>query len=195
MNKEYSQPDFYRFNSDSFILVDRIARNQKNYGRVLDLGCGCGIIGIEIVNKLEVHQITFLEAQRGFETHLLNNINRFIQRPINVEVKWDSFSHVEFNDCYDLIVCNPPYYLPGHGQVSKDEQRMIARTFIKDSWDDLFNLLEKYLSSEGSAFFVVKDDPTIWGHILNALKKFNLFFKQEKTRDVLLLEVFRLNKN
>ncbi len=194
MNREYSQPDFYRFNSDSLALVEWIIQRGHSYSKVLDLGAGCGILGIELAQKSYVERITFVEIQKEYEDFLLQNIKNHLTPSHLIEVKWKSFKDVLLDEEYDLIVCNPPYYLPGHGQQSSNLQRMIARAFINDSWYDLFYLVERYLTLRGRAYFVIKNNPIIWAHILNEFKKVNLKYVSEVVGDIVMLEVFRLNK-
>ncbi len=195
MNREYSQPDFYRFNSDSLALVEWIIQRGHSYSKVLDLGAGCGILGIELAQKSYAERITFVEIQKEYEDFLLQNIKNHLAPSQHTEVRWESFKDVHLDEEYDLIVCNPPYYLPGHGQQSSNLQRMIARAFIKDSWSDLFYLVERYLTSKGRAYFVIKSNPVIWAHILNEFKKVNLKYVSQVVGDIVMLEVFRLNKD
>jgi tRNA1Val (adenine37-N6)-methyltransferase len=195
VNREYSQPDFYRFNSDSLALVEWIIQRGHSYSKVLDLGAGCGILGIELAQKSYVERITFVEIQKEYEDFLMQNIKNHLTPSHHTEVKWDSFKDVLLYEEYDLIVCNPPYYLPGHGQQSSNLQRMIARAFINDSWSDLFYIVERYLTLRGRAYFVIKNNPIIWAHILNEFNKVNLKYFSEVIGDVVMLEVFRLNKD
>lgn len=195
MNKDYSQPDFYRFNSDSIALIDWICGKKTSCRKVLDLGAGCGIIGIELAQKIEMNKLTLVELQTDYEEHLKRNIQLYLPQRIEVEILWTAFGDLNLTGPYDLIVCNPPYYLPGHGQKSKDERRMIARAFIRDSWWHLIQIVDRYLSEEGEAIFVLKNERIIIENILKELKVFKLSFKFHETRDLVFLEILRLNKN
>ena len=195
MIKDYSQPDFYRFNSDSLALIDWICGKKMCSRRVLDLGAGCGIIGIELAQKLEMDKLTLIELQRDYEEHLKRNLKLYLPKKIELEILWTAFSELNLVESYELIVCNPPYYLPGHGQTSKDERRMIARSFIRDSWRHLLDIVDRYLSEEGEAIFVIKNDRMILETIFKELKDFKLNFKVHEARDLVFLEILRLNKN
>ncbi len=195
MNREYSQPDFYRFNSDSLALVEWIIQRGHSYSKVLDLGAGCGILGIELAQKYHVERITFVEIQKEYQDYLFQNIKNHLKPSLQTEVRWESFGDVVLNEDYDLIVCNPPYYLPGHGQQSTNVQRMIARAFIKDSWSELFAIVERNLTIRGKAYFVIKNNPVIWAHLLSELKKVNFKYYSEVVDDLVMLEVFRLNED
>ncbi len=195
MIKDYSQPDFYRFNSDSIALINWICDKKLSCGRVLDLGAGCGIIGIELAQNIEMKKLTLVEIQADYEEYLNRNLELYLPKNIDVEIFWSPFSELNLVENFELIICNPPYYLPGHGQKSKDERRMIARTFIRDSWRHLFEIVDRNLSVEGEAVFVLKNDRLILETIFKELKDFKLSFKIHQERDLVILQILRLNKN
>jgi len=72
---------------------------------------------------------------------------------------------------------------------------MIARTFIRDSWRHLFEIVDRYLSEKGEAIFVLKNDRIILENIFKELKDFKFSFKVHEERDLVFLEILRLNKN
>src|SRR4051812_43029170 len=117
---DYSQPDFYRFNEDSLKLVNWILEKKLNAKAILDLGAGCGIIGIELANRMHADSLTMVELQADYKAHLEKNIDLILDKKIIPHISIQSFKKWTPNQLYDLIVCNPPYFLPGHGEVSKD---------------------------------------------------------------------------
>lgn len=158
---DYSQPDFYRFNEDSLKLVKFVCSEIKDANSILDLGAGSGIIGIELANKLLPEKLTLLELQEEWGEHLAYNLRTFLDPRVKSEVAFSSFGKWDSSEKFELIVANPPYYLPGHGQESQDKRKHLARTFAVDSWEILLKLIAQNLNHKGNAFIVVKNDPRI----------------------------------
>lgn len=159
---DYHQPDFYRFNQDSLALVEHIKTQIAATPSILDLGAGCGIIGIELGRYFLPPNVTFLELQSEYRPFLTKNIEQFLPAEVMPEVYFDSFSTWEPQKRWELIVCNPPYFLPGHGRPSKDSCRALARSFSVSGWKVLSKLIVKCLTPAGNAFVVIKDDPLIY---------------------------------
>lgn len=191
---DYSQPDFYRFNEDSLKLVEKVKSKTETVERILDLGAGCGVIGIELAVHFSPRILTLVEVQEEYRECLKKNLELFLPGPdIKTQVEISSFSNWSPQTSYDLIVCNPPYYLPGHGQKNKDERRGRARSFYIDDWRTLLQKIDEALSPDGRCFLVVKDDQ----RIIEEIDKSLTHLKEEvfKEGDLLFIELTRLNKN
>lgn len=184
---DYFQPDFYRFNEDSLRLVQFIKGRGLLVRSLLDLGAGCGVIGIEVANHLRPENLTLLEHQEDFFPHLLHNREHQLKVPLECEIIKASFEEWEPACKYDLIACNPPYYLPGHGQPNKDPRREIARSFVKDNWMILLRLIESVLAPGGTAFFVIKNDLLILKEIIKNSGTLTVSYFPE--RDLIFLEI------
>lgn len=184
---DYLQPDFYRFNEDSLKLVNWLAAKKPVCTHLLDLGAGSGVIGIELANRLNAQHLTLLEAQADFIPFIESNIQHQLKVPSVVELIHQSFGEWKQLMKYDLIVCNPPYYLKDHGEPSADVRKNIARSFVLDDWNVLLKLVRRVLSADGKAFFVVKNDQRILKEVQNNLNGLQLqVFEAEK---LLMLEL------
>jgi tRNA1Val (adenine37-N6)-methyltransferase len=186
---DYSQPDFYRFNSDSLELVRWVLSLHLKPQRLLDLGAGCGVIGLEYHLKNPVGEVVLVEAQQEFLPHLERN-----SKDKNAKIRNCSFAEFSSDKAFDLILCNPPYYLEGRGERSLNLRRHQARTFVLDGWPELLKCIERSLSPEGRSFIVVKDDPMILKEIGRSLpfslkKKFH-----QVIPGIVFLELARLDK-
>lgn len=189
---DYKQPDFYRFNSDSLILVQWIIDRGLFGKSILDLGAGCGVIGIELAIHLKPIQLTSLELQNDFLPYLKMN-SELLVPGLNHRIFSCSFAEWKPDTKYDLIVSNPPYYLPDSGQPSSDVRRGIARTFSIDGWPSLLECIERSLSLEGKAFIVLKNEKKTLELIRRVLLKSELQLKEEVISDLVVLELVRLN--
>lgn len=191
---DYLQPGFYRFNSDSLELVKWILPQIKKCHSLLDLGAGCGIIGLELVQKIPTQQLVLLEGQEDFKPYLTHNLC-FLPSNTACELVFQKFSQWNPSKKFDLIVCNPPYYLPGRGESSTDPRRGMARSFIHDDWAELLGAIEKSLASDGRAYLVIKNRVEIVNEIRRVLKASSLRSRSEEKDDLIFWELFRLNVN
>lgn len=157
---DYSQPEFYRFNQDSLKLVSKVCSSIGSARRILDIGAGCGVIGIELAKYFPSASLTLLEAQASFLPFLKTNCELFLSGR-SASIQHSSIGQWKTTEVYDLIVCNPPYYLVGHGRTGQDERRTIARTFVLEGWETLLRRISQLLSQDGLAFLVIKNDQRI----------------------------------
>lgn len=191
---DYKQPDFYRFNLDSVTLVRRVLKRVKTADSILDLGAGSGFIGIEISRTLKPKKLTLLEAQDVYLDCLKTNADYYLAKETESEIVINTFGNWKPTQQYDLIVSNPPYFLPGRGEASTNPNRGMARTFMVDNWKILFDRIEESLAPEGQAFLVVRHEKKIMETIL-AHKPQNMSLESQIIDNIILLDLARLNKD
>lgn len=191
---DYHQPDFYRFNQDSLLLAQFVMNQMESAGHIIDLGAGCGVLGIELARRLKPKSVTFLEVQSEYGPSLEKNIREFLPSEIPGNILISSFGEFSSEKKWDLIVCNPPYFFPDSGRPSPDSRRNIARSFLIDNWEILLNLISKSLTNEGAAFLVLKKDEVIWKRVMAVIPE-TLLWEREDAEDVLFLTLSRLDKN
>lgn len=191
---DYLQPEFYRFNQDSLFLVNWIEKREWKPKHILDFGAGSGIIGIELSNRLVPETLTMVELQPEFESYLRSNLETQKLGSYSSEFFISSFGDWKSERHFDLIVSNPPYYLPGHGEASKDQRKGRARAFLVDDWGVLLSRIAFFLTPEGKALLVIKNDKNILQHIRKEVSGL-LDLVEHPEGDVVILELSRLNKN
>ena len=119
----------YRFSIDS-VLLAHFAKVRKNE-QILDLGTGCGVIGL-IIGYLHRHRqvsITGIEMQPQLVALARDNIgaNGFTDE---FAVKQGNVSDIKSliaAESFSLATLNPPFYAPGTGRVSLNKEAMAAR--------------------------------------------------------------------
>lgn len=183
MIEDYSQPDFYRFNQDSTALINWITKSQTSFSSILDLGAGSGILGIELARLMKIEKVCLVEAQAEYLDHLKKNAEMFLDQA-DVDIQITTFGEFP-SQAFDLIVCNPPYYLPGKGELPADPRRAIARSFILDSWEILLRKIEECLS--GRCFIVLKKDDSLF---LMIQKITTLKSLRHDLENVMIVELF-----
>jgi release factor glutamine methyltransferase len=105
-------PHVYEPAEDSFLLVDALIDNINDGDRVLELGCGSGIVSLFAQNRASFVVVTDLNPH-AVRCASKNGLNT---------VRTDLFEGIKGQ--FDLIVFNPPY-LP-----TSDEERL-------SGWDSL----------------------------------------------------------
>lgn len=140
-NREYSMySDNGVFSKDKFDYGTRVLLENMDInnmcGKVLDLGCGTGVVGIVLgtVNKnisIDMVDITDRAIELAKENIKFNNLDN------NIFVS-DVYSNV--NDKYDYIITNPPI------RAGKE----VVRKFLLGGKD--------YLNVNGTLYFVMRKD-------------------------------------
>ncbi|MEN8211052.1 MAG: methyltransferase [Thermodesulfobacteriota bacterium] len=150
-----SQPEKgYRFSIDPFILAAHIevTENQK----VIDIGCGCGIIPLILSSRSSALKITGIEIQKELYVCAKKNIiTRKLEKSINIihgDIKDIDISNI--NGKADIIVSNPPYKKKGSGRLNPDSQKAIARHEITLDIDMLFKCSSRMLKEKGKLYII-----------------------------------------
>ena len=117
----------FRVSTDSMVLAD-FCRDAG--GRGLDLGCGCGTLGLLLLGSGAAGSVCGIEIQpeaaRQAEENARRNglADRFSVvcgdlRQAHAQIPAGSF---------DFAVSNPPYYPPGSGRLRKEDSLSLARS-------------------------------------------------------------------
>ena len=147
-------PDKFCFGMDAVLLSGYAM--AKAGDRVLDLGCGNGIIPILIAAKTEAKSITGLEiqsecadmARRSTTMNKLDDRVHIIEG--DIKEAGDHFDAASF----DVITCNPPYMINQHGLKNPGEPKAIARHEILCSLDDVIMAARKLLRPNGKFYMI-----------------------------------------
>ena len=144
----YQPESGYCFNSDSIYLYDFI-NSFKPRGRLLDVGAGCGIVGLLVARdnaKVELHAV---EKQEIFVKYATRNaeINN-----ISYSIHHTDFLDFQDSKGFDYIVSNPPFYHDG-AVKSEDEILYNARYNVNLPLKEFFAKVYKLLSHQGHFIF------------------------------------------
>ena len=132
----------------------------KNYGRILDVGTGCGVIALMIAQKSAAVIDALEPEQQAAETALDN----FRGSPWSNRLNLNPCRLQDFEaqpNTYDLIVSNPPYFQVNPQAASRE--RMLARHRLDLSFDDLFHHSRRLLKDQGSLLVIcpVAEQPSM----------------------------------
>lgn len=169
----YSQPEFYKFNTDSISLAkySSIWMRDRLELKVLDLCAGSGVVGIEFVkNHQSVQEIHFIEKQNEFLPHLKMNTQNLLCRS---KILIQDFKENERMEKYDLVLINPPYFENGKGRISPDGRRQLCRSFNKGELELLLNFSQEILKPKGEIHIVHRDDISLKFDSYELVEKLN----------------------
>jgi len=125
-----------RIDFGSNALIENILEDEKrNHLKVLDLGCGYGLIGI-VLNKMIQAEVTMSDVNKR-ALHLTER-NLKLNNATAKVVESDCYENIE--DKFDLIVTNPPI------RAGKD---VLLKMLLESS---------DYLTDKGLLWFVMKKD-------------------------------------
>jgi tRNA1(Val) A37 N6-methylase TrmN6 len=117
----YQPTSGYCYNSDSIFLYDFIS-TFKPKGKLLDVGCGVGIISLLLSRDFNI-ETTIIDKQELMLNYAKHNY--FINN-LKVQSYLGDFVELSIDNKFDFIVSNPPFY-DSNVQQSKNTHLNIAR--------------------------------------------------------------------
>ena len=148
----YQQSDGYLFNSDTHFLYSFLTRfNPK--GELLDVGCGCGILGLLSVRDFPI-SLTQIDKQK--HNIFLSEKNAQVNTLKSDAIEGDFLTY-NFDKKFDFIISNPPYY---HDGVSKSKNKIlhISRYSMHLPIEDFFKKVNRSLNNRGHFIFCYAAD-------------------------------------
>lgn len=114
----------YRFSLDSLLLACFTEPGRSHVG--IDLGCGCGVVGLGLLLRHPGISLTGVEYEADSVAAALNNVEQ-LHFPGKLEVVQGDVADWRPESVVDFVVSNPPYRELGRGRVSKGDERATAR--------------------------------------------------------------------
>lgn len=163
----YQPESGYCYNSDSVFLYDFIT-SFKPRGRMLDVGAGCGIVGLLVARDSVNVELEAVEKQDAFVQYATNNarVNK-----INYKLYKEDFLNLNVVDKYDYIISNPPFY-PDGATRSEDKMLFQARYNVNLPISKFFKKVSQLLKPK--SHFIFCYDATQFGLICAELDKVNM---------------------
>ncbi len=160
----YQPESGYCYNSDSIFLADFIS-SFKPKGRVLDVGAGCGVVGLLVARENPKVELEAVEKQDAFVEYATHNarVNK-----IPYKIHKTNFLELECDVKYDYIISNPPFY---HGGATKSDNEMLANARYNSNLPlkDFFKKVSQVLKPH--SHFIFCYDSSQFGLICAELEK------------------------
>ncbi|WP_024787937.1 MULTISPECIES: tRNA1(Val) (adenine(37)-N6)-methyltransferase [unclassified Lebetimonas] len=143
----YQPKNGYCYNSDTMFLYDFITKfNIK--GDVLEVGGGCGVLGLLIKRDFPEINLTVIEKQKIMSKLIVKNLK---VNNLKADIVNDDFLKFEFDKKFDYIISNPPFY---KGTLkSENEIIKIARYEEFLPMKDFFKKVNALLKERGEFIF------------------------------------------
>lgn len=187
----YQPESGYCYNSDSLFLYDFIS-NFSPKGELLDVGAGCGILGLLVARDFPV-SLEAVEKQPMFANYTRKNA---LENGIKCRVYEGDFVEFTSEKKYDFIISNPPFY-PSGAQKSEDESLFTARYDVNLPMEQFFKKVSQLLKPK--SHFIFCYDATQFGLVCAELAKVKMrvvdvrFVHPKKDRPASLVMVHARN--
>lgn len=195
--KLIQKKDGFRFSVDAVILSDFFSPTKK--GKILDIGCGNGIISILLYSKGKGEDITGVEIQEencelALKNVKLNNLEDYIKIE-NSDVK-----EYPKGNTFDYIISNPPYMEVDGKKQNILSCKSIARHELTLNLYDLIRNAKRLLKPMGSITLVHRsyrftDISRILEDCGFSLKRVRfVYYSKDRNSNLVLVEAFKGKK-
>lgn len=160
----YQPESGYCYNSDSIFLYDFINSFHPK-GKVLDVGAGCGVVGLLVARDNKKVSLEAVEKQAAFREYA--QINARVNK-ISYVMHEGDFLELDTDTKYDYIISNPPFY-PSGVQKSENEMLFHARYNVNLPMAEFFKKVSQLLKPQ--SHFIFCYDATQFGLICEELAR------------------------
>lgn len=147
-------PDQFPLSTDSVLLADFAAISGRS--QVMDLGAGCGTLGLMLAASNPNCTCTGMELQEASvrQAEAVIRLNGMDDRVSVLQGDIREIESLYKSGSFDAVLSNPPYFPVGHGAVAASDALAIARTELCCTLSDLCKAAA-WLLRWGSPFYLV----------------------------------------
>jgi tRNA1Val (adenine37-N6)-methyltransferase len=149
--------------------------DTKNHEYCLDIGTGTGVLSLMVAQKNENLRITAIEIDRNACKDALLNFNNSVFTNSFHLINNDFFVH-EFNQKYDLIISNPPFF--NDSFPSPNQLRRVARNSNQEFANCFFSKNASIITELGKLWLILPSDQVEFWTRIAMIYGFKLIFSR-----------------
>lgn len=163
--------DTFPLGTDSVLLAD--FANASRARRILDLGCGAGVLTVLLAAKAPGAEVCGIEILPESAQACRKNLEENGYSSLGILTgDLREHRHIYAAGSFDLVVSNPPYFAAGSGYAAPNDMRAATRDERNCSMEELCQAAA-YLTRWGGLFAVVHR-PERLSELLCKLTKYGL---------------------
>ena len=148
----------FRFSADALLLAEFAASESARPLRGLDLGCGCGVVGLGVMLKMPAARFTGIDIDERLTAAARENAVRLglAARYLALCADLNQYKNIpEIRPgSFDFVVANPPYRRAGSGRLSPENLRNSALFESNGELDIFISAAARALKNSGRFFCV-----------------------------------------
>ncbi len=184
----------HKVGTDAMLLGAYIDASGQSVG--LDIGSGTGVLSLMLAQRNPSIQITCIEIDEKSSGECTNNVNNspWFNR---IETIHADFTQYDFQQNFDLIFTNPPYYFTDN---SSNDATMRTKHITLTKIEEWFCKIASLLLPEGVVWMIWPSESSktiieiASAHKLFVLTKINLYSKANILSRTILCFSFQENK-
>lgn len=165
-------PEWFCFGMDAVLLTAFVRAGKGS--RMLDLGCGNGVIPILLSAKTEGEVFEGLEIQKDIADMARRSVRlNHLEEQVHImtgDIR-EASSYYEAAS-FDVVTSNPPYMTNAHGLTNEASHKAIARHELLCSLEDVVRESARLLKPGGHFFMVHR--PFRLSEIMNTMCRYKL---------------------
>ena len=160
------------FGTDALLVAKFVNGGIRK--KVVDLGCGSGVIGLLLLSEKKAGHVFGVEIQEKYSKLSEYNaeINNFKDQYTSINCDLKNIKDYFSCGYSDIVVSNPPYMKINYGKKNISEEKRIARHEIHCTIDDVCRAASWCLKSGGDFYLVHR--PERLSSIIYSMKKYSI---------------------
>ncbi len=150
----------YRFSVDAVLAAHFLTVRKGD--TVLDLGCGCGIIGLILMFRWKhlLLKVSGLEIQPTLADLARDNVvtNGFEELMTVVEGDLQEIDTCFPAESFSKVICNPPFYKPSRGRGSANNEAYVARHQVLATLEKVIDASRYCVKNRGNVIMIYPAD-------------------------------------